>query len=336
MFGAMIGVRAPEFIGNENDWINTHPLRMSDLRGKIVLIDFWDYTCINCIRTLPYLREWHNRYKDKGLVIVGIHTPEFEFAKDRENVEEAVEKFGIDYPVLLDPDYENWQAYANRYWPRKYIVDADGKIVYDHAGEGAYGDTENVIQQLLKEINPDVELPQLMEPVTGEGKPGAVCYPVTPELYAGYRRGIIGSPEGYKQGEVVEYTDPGEHEDGVIYARGPFYIADEYLRHAKQTEYPKDYIAIRYHAIEVNAVMRPAKGEFDVLVTQDGKPIDLLDAGTDVYLADGNTWVTVDEPRMYRIVKNREFGSHELRLASNSDSFTLYAFTFGSCEQAQP
>ena len=335
MSRTMTGVRAPDFIGTENDWINTKPLAMEDLRGRPVLIDFWDYTCVNCIRTLPYLREWHRRYKDKGLVIVGIHTPEFEFAKKRENVEEAVERFGIEYPVLLDPNYENWHAYSNRYWPHKYLVGPDGRIIYDHTGEGGYAETEAMIQKVLREINPAVVLPKIMEPVRGADRPGAVCYPMTPELYLGYRRGILGNPEGYVPGRVVNYVDPKRHQDGKVYAHGPFYNGEEFMRHARRTEKPEDYILIPYHAVEVNAVMRPAKKRFDVLVTQDGRPLDMLDAGRDVYEADGQTWVTVDEPRMYNIVANRKFGSHELRLASASDSFAIYAFTFGSCEKPE-
>ncbi|MBI2841927.1 MAG: redoxin domain-containing protein [Armatimonadetes bacterium] len=333
MYRSSTGVRAPEFIGDVNDWINTRPLRMADLRGLTVLVDFWDYTCVNCLRTIPYLREWHDRYKDKGLVVVGIHTPEFEFARERENIEEAVQRLAVEYPVLSDPNYENWNAYANRYWPHKYLVGTDGKIIYEHVGEGAYGDTEEAIQRALREINPAVKLPPVMEPVRGADKPGAVCYPMTPELYAGYRRGIIGSPEGYRPDQIVNYTDPGGHIDGRIYARGLFYNGPEFLRHARKTEQPEDYIAIRYHALEANAVMKPDAGPFDLLVTQDGKPLYLRDAGVDVYTSDGKTWIHVDESRTYRIVANREFGTHELALSSASESFSIYAYTFGSCEE---
>lgn len=331
MFRTMTGVHAPEFIGDESDWINTRPLKMSDLRGRAVLIDFWDYTCVNCIRTLPYIKEWHARYKDKGLIIVGVHTPEFEFAKERENVEEAVDRFGIEYPVLLDSDYQNWSAYANRYWPHKYLVGPDGRIFYDHIGEGGYGDTETIIQGVLKEINSGVALPQIMEPVSGENKTGAVCYPMTPELYLGYERGVIGNVMGYHENQVVDYVDPGNHVDGKIYAHGPFYNGAQYLRHARKTAVPDDYIAIKYHGLEVNAVIRPADGAFFVDVCLDGRPIDPLDAGADIHYIEGRSILKVDESRMYRIVSAREYGFHDLKLSSNSDSFAIYAFTFGSC-----
>lgn len=324
----------PPLIGGPESWMNTGGKSLDARTGVVYLIDFWDYTCVNCIRTLPYVREWHDRYKDKGLVVVGIHTPEFGFAKKHEVVQEAVDMFAIDYPVLLDPDYENWNVYANRYWPHKFLVGPDGKIIYDHAGEGAYGETEAMIQQALREINPTVKLPKPMTPATGANKPGAVCYPMTPELYVGYRRGNMGSPEGYRDDEIVDYTDPGGHIDGKIYASGLFYNDAECLRHADKTVQPEDYIAIRYHALDVNAVMRPEGGEYEVIVTQDGHPLDPADAGPDVFLAEGQSRITVDQPRMYKIVENREFGTHELKLSSNSDSFAIYAFTFGSCEEA--
>ena len=142
--------KAPEFAGITGD-INTKQLNLSDLRGKVVLIDFWTYSCINCIRTIPYLVDWDEKYSDKGLVIVGIHTPEFEFEKDIHNVQAAVKKFGIKYPVLQDNDKDTWNAFENRYWPRKYIVDSEGYIRYDHIGEGGYQETEKVIQNLLAE-----------------------------------------------------------------------------------------------------------------------------------------------------------------------------------------
>ena len=134
-----------------SEYINTKPISLDDLRDKVVLVDFWTYSCINCIRTIPYLNEWYDKYSDKGLVIVGIHTPEFEFEKNAENVKSAVQKFGIKYPVLQDNDKETWNEYDNRYWPRKYLVDDEGYIRYDHIGEGAYNETEKVIQALLTE-----------------------------------------------------------------------------------------------------------------------------------------------------------------------------------------
>ena len=148
--GGMVGDRAPEFTGIL-EWINSEPLTMQELRGKVVLVNFWTYTCVNCINTMPYLKDWHAKYADQGLVIVGVHSPEFEFEKPTANVVEATVKFGLEYPVAQDNDFATWWSYDNRYWPAEYLVDKDGVIRYRHFGEGAYEETENLIRILLQE-----------------------------------------------------------------------------------------------------------------------------------------------------------------------------------------
>ena len=148
--GGMVGDRAPEFTGIL-EWINTGPLTMEELRGKVVLVEFWTYTCVNCINTMPYLKDWHTKYAEQGLVIVGVHSPEFEFEKPTANVVEATMKFGLEYPVAQDNDFATWWSYDNRYWPAEYLVDKDGVIRYRHFGEGAYAETENQIRTLLQE-----------------------------------------------------------------------------------------------------------------------------------------------------------------------------------------
>lgn len=140
--------KAPEFT-NINQWLNSPPLSMRELRGKVVLVDFWTYSCINCINTLPYVKQWHEKYKDQGLVVVGVHTPEFAFEKSTANVQEAIKRFGIRYPVAQDNAYATWSAFRNQYWPATYLIDAQGRIVYHHYGEGNYAETEAVIQKLL-------------------------------------------------------------------------------------------------------------------------------------------------------------------------------------------
>ena len=148
--GGMVGDRAPEFTGIL-EWINSEPLTMQELRGKVVLVNFWTYTCVNCINTMPYLKDWYAKYADQGLVIVGVHSPEFEFEKPTANVVEATVKFGLEYPVAQDNDFATWWSYDNRYWPAEYLVDKDGVIRYRHFGEGAYEETENLIRILLQE-----------------------------------------------------------------------------------------------------------------------------------------------------------------------------------------
>jgi thiol-disulfide isomerase/thioredoxin len=140
--------RAPEFVGIEK-WLNTEPLSMQKLRGKVVLVDFWTYTCINCINTLPHVKRWHDKYKDQGLVVVGVHTPEYPFERSTENVKTALKRFDIRYPVAQDNRYATWNAYGNQYWPAAYLIDKNGEIVYKHFGEGNYQETEAMIRTLL-------------------------------------------------------------------------------------------------------------------------------------------------------------------------------------------
>nr|WP_315598294.1 thioredoxin family protein [uncultured Cupriavidus sp.] len=141
---------APEFVGI-NNWLNSAPLSMQDLRGKVVLVDFWTYACGNCVNTLPYVKQWYDKYKDQGLVVVGVHTPEFPFEKSTANVQAALKRFDIRYPVAQDNAYGTWSAYRNQYWPALYLIDANGRIVYQHYGEGRYAETEAAIKKLLAE-----------------------------------------------------------------------------------------------------------------------------------------------------------------------------------------
>ena len=141
---------APEFSGIDH-WINTQPISLSDLKGKVVLVDFWTYTCINCIHTLPYVTDWYNKYHDQGFVVVGVHTPEFAYEHETPNVEDAVKRFQINYPVAQDNNYVTWNAYQNQYWPAEYFIDAQGNLRHTHFGEGGYEESEKIIQELLSE-----------------------------------------------------------------------------------------------------------------------------------------------------------------------------------------
>jgi len=188
---------------------------MRQLRGRVVLIDFWDYTCLNCIRTLPYIKEWHARYADKGLTVIGVHSPEFLFARYESNVERGIEEFGLTYPVVVDSNMELWQAFANRYWPSKYLIDANGYLRYAHFGEGAYRETEENIQELLREIHPDLTLPKLLDPLRDTDRQGAVCYQPSPELYLGHRRGRIGNAGEFIEDQPADYSHSGELRDAI-------------------------------------------------------------------------------------------------------------------------
>jgi thiol-disulfide isomerase/thioredoxin len=319
---------APEFLAKTGDWINTPPLTMKGLRGKVVLVDFWEYTCVNCIRTFPYLKAWHERYKDKGLVIVGIHTPEFKFAGDHKNLQQAVKDLGLPFAVLDDAGYRNWTAYGNQYWPHKFLIDKTGKVVYHHIGEGGYGETEAQIQKALKQIDPNVQLPPVMEPVRAPDKPGAVCHPITHEMYAG-ERGYNSDQFGYKPfgvGKARMFAFPSKLQEGVFYLSGTWTPQDESLQAAGKGS----ALAIQYKAKECNAVVSPMGGPLTMELLQDGSPVRKEDAGADVRMEGGKSVVRIDKPRMYSLTVNKEWGHHRLELRPLGPGFRLFSFTFAS------
>jgi thiol-disulfide isomerase/thioredoxin len=334
MYGSKsVGTQAPEFpTYNSERWINSEPLTMEELRGKIVLIDFWEYTCVNCIRTLPYVTEWHKRYAEYGLVIVGVHTPEFEFCKERGNVERAVADFEIEYPVVLDNEYEIWRVYENRYWPRKYIVDTDGYIVYDHAGEGSYDETEELIQALILELHPDADLPPLMPAVRAEDEPGSVCYPRTPELYCGYLRAAYGNTDRILPDEINYYENESKEVEGYTYLNGPWRVGAERVTFVGESFNESHHLSVPYSANEINAVMIAPQGKpIKVYLRKDGKPLTAIEAGADVVIDNGESWIEVVEGKMYRIYETKDYGSGILTLHPEAKGLSVFAFTFGSC-----
>ncbi len=316
---------------------------MSDFAGKIVLFDFWTYTCVNCIRTLTYLQDWHEKYADEGLLIIGVHTPEFDFEKLHENVAAAVDNLGVEYAVAQDNDRMTWNAYRVQAWPTKYIVDSDGWVRYYYRGEGAYADTELVIRFLLEEMGRDVSHidpntdPDPV-PITGTRATDLEKF-LTRELYAGTRRNIdfggayILNEEYYNAaGEVQEYTAPGEHRNHFLFLQGQWLSAHESLDYAGAESSYDGYIGFRFFANEVNAVLNYITGEsYDFRVEMDGAPVPKDSAGADLqYDAEGNSFVTVDSPRLYQLIRQADVTSHDLLLRPDNDRFSVYAFTFGA------
>lgn len=326
-------------------WINSEPLTLAQLRGKVVLVDFWTYTCVNCIRTFPYLKLWHSRYADDGLVILGIHTPEFEFEKNYWNVLEATEENGIAWPVAQDNDFATWDAYENRFWPAKYLIDQDGVIRYTHFGEGQYAETEEEIRKLLAEagadLSDDLELPddQALDP----GYLGTLGAQVTPELYAGYQRNVNSLMSGFRPyvnqlpfyenvGGLTNFEAPRELEPHLIYYHGSWQVGFENTKHARTTTDYEDYLLVSFSAKSVNAVMTSFSEEpYRVRVTMDGEYLTEDNKGLDVQIAeDGESYLVVDQPRLYEIINNPEYTQDRvLRLSSNSPDFEIFAFTFG-------
>lgn len=306
---------APDIIPG-GEWYNLSDgrtgLSLNELRGKVVLIDFWTYTCINCIRTLPYLRDWHQKYADKGLVIIGVHTPEFEFEKNPDNVGRAIHDFGLRYPIVQDNEYATWRAYQNRYWPAKYFIDKDGKIRSAHFGEGAYDETEELIQELLRELGSDVSAIPIENPQyfveTG-----------TPELYLGYGRiEYLVSPERILPDQKMTYSTPTMLPVSRFAYNGAWMIGREYAEAAKNAE-----LMLHYDAKDVFLVMRSVDGKPSrVRVMLDGQQVPDTNDVT-------NSVVTVTTDRLYEVIKGSIRGTHRLQLIFPDGNIEVYAFTFG-------
>lgn len=290
--------RAPELVGLQN-WINSNPLTLADLCGKVVMIDFWTYSCINCIRTLPYLEAWHERYNDKGLVIIGVHAPEFQFEKKLANVQQAVTDRGLQYPVVQDNDFATWRAYNNRYWPAKYIIDQQGDLRYYHFGEGKYEETEMVINQLLDMDGQDLVADQVV------AEKGANM-PLTRETYLGTERRENKVPDTRQLGRDEWFLSGEWNED-----------EEKVITKASGATHKLDF-----YASTANLVMG---GQGTAMVLVDGE---LLkdNAGADV--KDGK--LTIDGERLYQLTNFGEnYSVHTIELVFEQPGVELYAWTFG-------
>lgn len=301
---------APELSGIAG-YINApQGFTLADVKGKVVIVDFWTYSCINCIRTQPYLNAWYEKYHEQGLEIIGVHAPEFEFEKKLENVQAAVEKAGVKYPVVLDNDMLTWRAYQNHYWPHKYLVDADGRIRYDHIGEGGYAETEAEIQKLLKERDETLALTEMVsDDVLAETPPADFSKIQTPEIYLGYQfaRAPLGNAEGFSPENVSEYSIPDSFPPNVATLEGMWLSKPDYMELVSDD----GAVALTYTAKNVNIV---ASGEAEVLVEIDQKITETFQT---------------NEEKLYSAVKGTDYSTHTLLLDVRGKGFRLYTFTFG-------
>ncbi|HSB46900.1 MAG TPA: thioredoxin family protein [Candidatus Bilamarchaeum sp.] len=317
--------RAPELQGISG-YINApEGFRLSDVKGKVVIVDFWTYSCINCIRTLPYLTAWDEKYRDEGLVIVGVHTPEFQFEKDKANVEKAVGKYGIKYPVVQDNDFGTWNAYGNLYWPHKYIIDADGFIRYDHIGEGGYEETEEVIQKLLQERDEKLQMGALVSSnITSNTSFGGIG---TPEIYFGYglalpARNFLGNPEGFRPEQTVAYSLPSVPVKNYAYLEGNWTNKNDYMELASDT----GKVVLKYQAKNVNIVAgEPA----NLTIRLDGRDATAAELGSDGQMAGGRPVVMTDGHTLYRVVDDEGYYEKTLEIDVKGKGFRIYTFTFG-------
>lgn len=283
-------------------WINSPPLTLAALKGKVVLIDFWTYSCINCIRTLPYLKAWYKRYRQYGFVIIGVHSPEFEFEHNLQNVQNAVKRFGITYPVALDNHFITWQNYHNAFWPAHYLINKEGEVVYQHFGEGEYAETENNIRFLLGIRG--------TQPITPIEKSMVGSYRQTPETYLGYARmeNYVGSP-AINPDSVTEYTFPSALQVNQWALSGKWIVKEEKIVAAA----PNAAIKLRFRAAKVYAVMG----------TQ------TVNALVKVTYQNAEKLITVKRNQLYTLLDQSRETEGTLVLESLSAGLEVYTFTFG-------
>ena len=312
---------APEFVAAKGDWIQK-PVSLKSLKGKVVIVDFWAYTCVNCIRTFPYVNGWYKRYHDKGFEVVAIHRPEFDFEADPKNVAKAAKRFGFKFPVLNDPKGKNWDNYRVEAWPTKILVDGNGKIVYQHVGEGSYDEFEKRIQQQLALLHPGAKFGAVMSPVRPTDAPGAVCQPCTLEAYAASTNTSHFSAD--QRGKKSVFTYPSKRTHGFYY-NGAWTPTRSYVEENGNAAF-----AFNYMAKDVNVVLRPTSGSIVAQVYQDGRPLAANELGDDVKMVGGVPTMKVDEPRMYSVIRNPKWGMHDLEIRFKNPGARLYTLTFGT------
>lgn len=297
-------------------FVNATSVKLGDLVGKkVILVDFMTYTCINCIRTFPYLNAWYDKYKDQGLEIVGIHTPEFAFEKNIDNVRAAMERYGIKFPVVLDNDYATWSAYENNYWPRKYLIDLNGRIVYDHIGEGAYEETEAKIQELLRTQG------TFVKPLSHD----APSRSQSPETYFGADRNETLANGSSRRYGVQTLARPSEIQPNALYLGGTWKFEGEHT--TNQT--PGAQIVYRYTAKQVFFVAS-AEAPVKVIMTRDGKPLSRDIAGPDIQFEHEQSYVLIQAERLYQLIHDpADTSDHLLELEAQTPGLNAYTFTFG-------
>jgi methionine-S-sulfoxide reductase len=306
-------------------WLNSKPLTRESLRGKVVVVDFWAYSCINCLRTMPYVNAWYRHYKDSGLVVLGVHSPEFAFEKDTGNVQAAVKKFDLRYPVALDSNLAIWKAFNNRFWPAHYFVDAKGQIRGHHFGEGKYARSERVIRQLLMEAGAK-NLPEPLDDAAGEGvnAPADTANVASPETYVGYARAEnFASPGAFARDSAKTYALPKALALNQWALAGSWKVANEHAR----LQGAAGRIAFKFKARDLHLVLGPGAGKpVKFRITIDGKAPG-ANAGMDVD-AQGNGMVR--EHRLYNLVRQKgAVGESEFVIEFLEPGVDAYSFTFG-------
>lgn len=312
-------------LSGATSWLNSPPLNRDQLKGKVVLIDFWTYSCINCLRSLPYLRAWDARYKASGLVIIGVHTPEFNFEKNPANIQKALLKFGITYPVAVDSERRIWDAFHNQYWPAHYFIDAKGRVRYHHFGEGNYAESERWIQELLKERKDATQPPSGALPLQASGAEIAAdnAALASPETYIGYQRAErFSSSGGLRHDRAQVYLAPSSLK------RNQWAFSGSWIDHGEAAVLNAAHgsILFRFHARDLHLVLGPGAAPVRFRIRIDGQAPG-ADHGVD---CDEQGFGTVTEDRLYQLVRQREtIEDRTFEIEFLDPGVQAFAFTFG-------
>jgi thiol-disulfide isomerase/thioredoxin len=322
--GALAAESIVPSLAGPGPWINSAPLTLQALRGKVVLIDFWTYSCINCIRAIPHVRAWAERYASQGLVVIGVHTPEFAFEKSPDNVRSAVKLQQIGYPVVLDNDYAIWRAFGNQFWPAHYFIDAQGRVRHHHFGEGGYDESEQVIRQLLTEAGHPAPSGNASVAAAGVSAPSDLADVQTPETYVGYARAEnFVSPDGAVKDVSHRYADgdPRLNEWGLT---GSWTVGPEHAT----LDHADGGIVFKFHARDLHLVLGPAASgrRIRFRVTLDGAPPG-ASHGVDV---DAQGYGEVDGQRLYQLIRQQgPVGDRRFEIRFLDPGVQAYSFTFG-------
>lgn len=317
--------RAPEFTKGMS-WVGK-PHSMKKLRGKVVMVHFWTNSCLHCHKVISQFERLYEKYRAYGLMVIGVHTPEYAFERTHDYVERAVKDLGISYPVVSDGAYVMWNLYGNRSRPKRYIIGHDGRSAFEYAGEGGSEDTERAIQEALFAAG-ETKLPE-----TDPWGESAECPPATQDVRLGYLRGSHGNPGDALPDVEEAFTDVPEHVDNVPYFHGHWKLAKEYAEHTRRLPLATEYIALRYSAFSVSAVLGARQAGTRVEVQLDGGPIPESLRGRDIVEHGRKTFVEIDEPGPYRLVDAPAYHRSTLRLLVADAGLQVYALLFGACKE---
>ncbi len=323
-------IPAPDFVGVE-EWINTEPLSFGQLKGKVVLLDCWTYTCIFCLRSIPIVRRLYEKYSKHGLVVIGAHSAEYHFAANTANVKRALERYSVNFPIALDAKNKTWEAYGNSFWPKHVLIDSNGLIRYEHAGYGSIQEFEYPIIELLQDAgqNPPAELEKQDPDDKIYDLHGMHFEGMSPEICVGHSRLMrFGNNHKAEPSKVNQFKDSGKHMDNMVYLRGSWFWDREGVKYSgKETD--SGAVMMKYNAKRVNTIIGTADGKpARIEVKLDGSYL-TKNAGHDVTVENGISYVDVNWDFMHNLVKTEKPEIHEVEIIPKTNNFVFYTFVFG-------